>query len=327
MRKQAIRFTILSFVLLLSLSGCFSYRFEVQHNPDGSGRLTIESILSQDFQNIFSGDADLEQTHDDILAESIFTEDDLRDDPNIRSITEEEFTDPDTGDLHHILKIEIIDILTPLYLNQEEGDDTLIFQVVDNGDGTFLFTATLETPSDFTAGNDEMGEVMPMDPQSLSFFLQDSTITWQLSVDELIEADPIAEFDPANKIVTWEIPLTDVLFAEENLDIFAIYRTEGFQAVIEPEPEETPTPTLEPEPQDTATPTLAPTPTESPIRPTVDLDFEQPRSGFLGLPNWVPIVLAGALCLGLIVVVIAAVVILVVTRNNKQNPPPENQMD
>jgi len=327
MRKQAIRFTILSFVLLLSLSGCFSYRFEVQHNPDGSGRLTIESILSQDFQNIFSGDADLEQTHDDILAESIFTEDDLRDDPNIRSIIEEEFTDPDTGDLHHILEIEIIDILTPLYLNQEEGDDTLIFQVVDNGDGTFLFTATLETPSDFTAGNDEMGEVMPMDPQSLSFFLQNSTITWQLSVDELIEADPIAEFDPANKIVTWEIPLTDVLFAEENLDIFAIYRTEGSQAVIEPEPVETPTPTLEPEPQDTATPTLAPTPSESPIRPTVELDFEQPRSGFLGLPNWVPLVLAGALCLGLIVVVIAAVVILVVTRNKKQNPPPENQVD
>jgi len=327
MRKQAIRFTILSFVLLLSLSGCFSYRFEVQHNPDGSGRLTIESILSQDFQNIFSGDADLEQTHDDILAESIFTEDDLRDDPNIRSIIEEEFTDPDTGDLHHILEIEIIDILTPLYLNQEEGDDTLIFQVVDNGDGTFLFTATLETPSDFTAGNDEMGEVMPMDPQSLSFFLQNSTITWQLSVDELIEADPIAEFDPANKIVTWEILLTDVLFAEENLDIFAIYRTEGSQAVIEPEPVETPTPTLEPEPQDTATPTLAPTPSESPIRPTVELDFEQPRSGFLGLPNWVPLVLAGALCLGLIVVVIAAVVILVVTRNKKQNPPPENQVD
>jgi hypothetical protein len=70
--------------LLLSLSGCFSYRFEVQHNPDGSGRLTIESILSQDFLNMFSGSPDLEETQDDILAESIFTEDDLRDDPNIQ---------------------------------------------------------------------------------------------------------------------------------------------------------------------------------------------------------------------------------------------------
>lgn len=327
MRKQAIRSTILSLVLLLSLSGCFSYRFEVQHNPDGSGRLTIESILSQDFLGIFSGDLALEDGNRDILVESIFTEDDLRDDPNIGSITEEEFTDPDTGDLHHILEIEIIDILTPLYLDQEEGDDTLIFQVVDNGDGTFLFTATLETPSDFTSVNDEMRKVMPMDPQSLSFFLQDSTITWQLYVDELIEVDPIAEYDSANKVVTWEILLTDVLFAEENLDIFAIYRTEGSQAVIEPEPEETPTPTLEPEPQDTATPTLEPTPTESSIRPTVDLDFEQPRSGFLGLPNWVPLVLIGMLCLGLIVVVIAVVVILLVTQDKKQNPPPENQVD
>jgi hypothetical protein len=328
MHKKAIRFTILSFILLLSLSGCFSYRFEVQHNPDGSGRLTIESILSQDFLSIFSGSPDLEETHDDILVDSIFTKDDLRDDPNIRAISEEEFTDPDTGDLHHILEIEIIDILTPLYLDQEEGDDTLIFQVVDNSDGTFLFTATLETPSDFTAGNDEMDEFMPMDPQSLSFILQDSTITWQLSVDELIEADPIAEFDPANKIVTWEIPISDVLLAEENLDIFAIYRTEGSQTVIESEPEETPTPTLGPEyKQEEATPSSIPNATESPIRPTVDLDFEGPRSGFLGLPNWVPLVLVGALCLGVVVVVIAAVVIFLVTRNKKKDSPPENQVD
>jgi hypothetical protein len=327
MRKKAIRFTILSFVLLLSLSGCFSYRFEVQHNPDGSGRLTIESILSQDFLNMFSGDTTMEETLDDILNESVFSEDDLRDDPNIRAISEEKFTDPDTGDLHHILKIEIIDILTPLYLEQEEGDDTLIFQVVDNGDGTFLFTTTLEAQSDFTVGNEEMDEFMPMDPESLSFILQDSTITWQLSVAELIEADPIAEFDPANKIVTWEIPITDVLLAEEDLDIFAIYRTEGSQTVISPEPEETPTPTLGPEYKEEATPTSIPYATEAVIRPTVDLDFEQPRSGFLGLPNWLPLVLVGALCLGLIVVVIAAVVILVVTRNKKQNSPPENQVD
>jgi hypothetical protein len=326
MHKKAIRFTILSFILLLSLSGCFSYRFEVQHNPDGSGRLTIESILSQDFLSIFSGSPDLEETHDDILVDSIFTKDDLRDDPNIRAISEEEFTDPDTGDLHHILEIEIIDILTPLYLDQEEGDDTLIFQVVDNGDGTFLFTATLETPSDFTAGNDEMDEFMPMDPESLSFILQDSTITWQLSVAELIEADPIAEFDPASKIITWEIPISDVLLAEENLDIFAIYRTEGSQTVIESEPEETPTPTLGPEYKEEATPSSIPNATESPIRPTVDLDFEGPRSGFLGLPNWVPLVLVGALCLGVVVVVIAAVVIFLVTRNKKKDSPPENQV-
>ncbi|MBW6467524.1 MAG: hypothetical protein K0B06_13535 [Brevefilum sp.] len=327
MRKQAMRFTILSCVLLLSLSGCFSYRFEVQHNPDGSGQLTIESILSQDFLNMFSGSPDLEETHDDILAESIFTEDDLRDDPNIRAVSEETFTDPVTGDLHHILEIEIIDIQKPLYLDQEEGDDSIIFEVVDNGDGTFLFTATLETPSDFAAGNDEMDDVMPMDPGSLRFFLQDSTITWQLSADELIEADPVAKFDPVNKIITWQIPLTDVLFAAENLDIFAVYRTHGSQAALEPEPAETLTPTLEPEPEDTATPTLAPTSTESPIQPTVDLDFKQPRRGFLGLPNWVPLVLAGALCLGVIVVAIAAVVIFLVTRNKKQDPPPDNRTD
>jgi hypothetical protein len=328
MRKKAIRFTILSFVLLLSLSGCFSYRFDVQHNSDGSGQLTIESILSQAFLNMFSGDPGLEETHGDILVESVITEDDLRDDSNIRSISEETFTDPDTGDLHHVLEIEIIDILTPLYLDQEEGDDTPIFEVVDNGDGTFLFTATIEAQSDFTTGNDEMDEVMPMDPQSLRFFLQDSTITWQLSVDELIEADPLAAFDPTNKVVTWEIPLTDVLFATENLDIFAIYRREGSQAVIEPEPEPTPTPTLGPEyKQEEATPTSVPYATENPIRPTVDLDFEQPRSGFLGLPNWVPLVLIGALCLGVIVVAIAAVVIFLVTRNKKQDSPPENQVE
>jgi hypothetical protein len=184
--------------------------------------------------------------------------------------------------MHHVLEIRDHRYPKPLYLNQEEGDDTLIFRVVDNGDGTFLFTATLETPSDFTAGNEEMDEFMPMDPQSLSFILQDSTITWQLSVAELIEADPIAEFDPASKIITWEIPISDVLLAEENLDIFAIYRTEGSQTVIEPEPEETPTPTLGPEYKEEATPTSIPNATESPIRPTVDLDFEGAPQRFPG---------------------------------------------
>ena len=327
MRKTALRFIILSIVLLLTLSGCFAYRFEVQHNPDGSGHLTIESILSQDFLNLLSDIPDLEETHDDILDESIITKEDLRDDPNIRAISEEEFTDPVTGDLHHILEIEITDILKPLYLYQPDGKEDIVFQVVDNGDGNFLFTATLETQSDFALENEEMDEVMPMDPGSLSFILQDSTITWQLSVAELIDADPNAEFDPANKIVTWEIPLTEVLLAEENLEIFAVYRADGSQAVIEPQLMEITTPTLGPEYKEEATPTSIPYATESPIRPTVDLDFEQPRSGLLGLPNWVPLVLVGALCLGVIVVAIAAVVIFLVVQDKKQNPPPENQVD
>jgi hypothetical protein len=328
MRKKLFGLTILGIVLILGLSGCFSHRFEVIHNPDGSGKLTIETIFTEEYLDIFDEGVTMEEAQEDILAESMFTRENLPDDTNIRSVEEKDFIDPTTGALHHSLEIEIIDILTPVFF--EEGDDlSNIFMVQDNGDGTFLFTANLESMSEF-ADEDEDEDFM-MDPEMFRFMLQGSTITWQLHVEEFIEGDTQAVYDVANNTVNWELPMYDVLFAEEPLEIFAIYRVDSAEAV-EPEPQEVlmPTPdpdTPDPEIPDPDTPELViPDPAETDIRPPVDFEVDQPSDGFFGLPNWVPIVLVAVLCLGGIFVVIAAVIIILVVRKGKQKPP-SNQLE
>ena len=164
-----------------------------------------------------------------------------------------------------------------------------------------------------------MMESMPMDPQTLRTFLQGSNLTWQLSIDEFIEGDPQAVFDNTNKVVTWKLPIYDVLFGEEPVQVFTISRLETAETT-EPEPEKTD----EPERQEVTTPTAqVPTP-EIVIQPPAEITPDQPDQGFLGLPNQVPFVVAAVLCLGGMFVVIAAVVIILVVRKQKQNQT-ENQ--
>jgi len=323
MRNKVIGLTILGIVLILGLSGCFSHRFEVMHNPDGSGKLTIETIFTEEYLGIFDEGVTMEEAQDDILADSMFSRENLPDDPNIRSVEEKDFIDPTTGELNHSLEIEIFDILTPIYF--DDGDESSsIFQVEDYGDGTYLFTASLESMSEFT-DEDEDDDFM-MDPEMFKFMLQDSKVTWHLHAADFIEGDPYAIYDVMNGIVIWELPMFDVLFAEEPLEIFAIYRVDTAEAA-EPEPHEVlmPTPDLDtpdqdipdPDTPDLDIPDLASPETD--IRPPVDFEVDQPSDGLFGLPNWVPIVLVAVLCLGGMFVVIAAVVIFLVVRKQKQN--------
>ena len=314
MHKKTIVFTILGIIFILALSGCFSHRFEVQHNPDGSGKLTIETIFTEEYLGLFDEAQSMEEAQNDILADSMFSSENLQDDPNIGSVEESDYIDETTGALHHSLEIEIIDILTPVYF--EEGDDlSNIFLVEAYGDGTFLFTANLESMSEFT-DVDEDEDIM-MDPEMFRFMLQGSTIIYELHVSEFIEGDPLAVYDPASSTVNWEIPMYDVLFSEEPLELFAIYRVDIAETVEPTEPVEP----VEPEPEEVLMPPTDTDTEDTDTRPPVDNEFEQPADGLFGLPNWVPLVLVAVLCLGGILVVIAAVVIILIVRKRKQNQP------
>ena len=299
MRNKAIRFTILGIFLILTLSGCFSYFFEVRHNPDGSGQLVIESILSKDYLDLIAGDLPMDESFDDILARSLITQDDLRDDPNIKSITEDQFSDPSTGALHHILEIEIIDVFQPIYLDQEDIDIPF-FQIDDNKDGTFRFSTTLNVPSGYA--DEDMLENMPVDPGTLKFILQDSTLNWKLHVDEFIEGDRQAVYNRANQVVNWEIPIYDVLFSTEPIQIYAVYQLE-------------PSPTPTPEPQNAVQPSPTADIPEIASQTPVILETDQPDRDFLGVSNWTPLILIAVLCVGLMFLILLAVLIILVVRN------------
>lgn len=315
MHKKSIRLTILGLVLILTLSGCFSHRFQVQHNPDGSGKLTIETIFTEEYMSIIEDDLFMDDgDEDDIFGESMFTEDDLADSPNILSVTEDSYVDPETNALHHILEIEIANILEPVLFDQEDGEEPL-FTIEDQGDGTFLFTVTLEAPSDFIE-DEETDDDFMMDQETFRFMLQGSVVAWELQVAEFIESDPQAVYDPANNVVNWEIPMFDVLFGTEAVELYAIYRVDTAEPAEPTEPTEP-----EPEPEEVLMPPPDTDTEDTEIRPPVDSEFEQPADGVFGLPNWVPIVLVTVLCLGMLFVIVVVVVIFLVSRKRKKDQP------
>lgn len=326
MHKKSIVFTILGIVFVLALSGCFSHRFEVQHNPDGSGQFTIETIFTEDYLGLFDETQTMDEARDEILEDFLFTADNLVDDPNIGSVEESDFIDETTGSLHHSLEIEVLDILIPVYF-EDEDDLTYLFEVQDNGDGTFMFIPNLESMSEMV--DEEEDDDLVMDPEMFRFMLQGSTITWELLVAEFIEGDPQAVYDPGSNTVNWEIPMYDVLFPEETLELYAIYRVDTAETV---EPTETPEP-VEPDEPDPTEP-VEPDPVE-PVEPEPEPDIEDPddiedpietelemiEEGLFGLPNWVTLAVVAVLCLGGIMVIIAVVVIIVIVRKRKQNQP------
>ena len=307
MSKKTILFSALGILLVLSLSGCFSQRHEVRHNPDGTGHFSIETIFTEDYLIIFDFELTMAEAREEILAESVISSEELPlDDPNIRSVTENDFIDPDTGSLHHIIEIEINNILEPIFY--EEGDDfSTAFQIEDYGDRTFLFSTVIESLSEFV---DEEQDEADLEQEELRIMLADSTVSWKLYVEEFIEGDAYAVYDPAENVVNWEIPLYDALFGPEPIQIFAIYRLEA-QPGAEPEPTETPPALAEEE-----------TPEETPVE-DIETPAEEPanqRDGRTRMPNWISLLSLVVLCLGLFFVVIVVVVIILLARKSKNTP-------
>jgi hypothetical protein len=49
----------------------------------------------------------------------------------------------------------------------------------------------------------------------------------ELHVEQFIEGDPMAIYDRSNKVIVWEIPLTDLMKLTEPIEFWAVYRTKS----------------------------------------------------------------------------------------------------
>lgn len=295
MNKKIIKTTLLSIIFILLASGCFSYKFSFDHHKDGSGTIKIETILAKEFLDMMDDLGSMtDESEDSSTDVPIFAEEDLKDDPNIKSITQDVFTDPDTGAEHHVLEIEVYDILIPLSFDEDgEAAEGMVYKIEDQDNGNFRFEATVGIPEDFSE-NDEDG----MDPEFMRSFLQDSKFIWELKVDEFVEGDPKASYDSSSHLVTWEIPMTDILFGTAPTEIYAVYK---IKSSVFAKPEQK----------------------TEPIEDKLDGEATENTSdkkGLFGLPKWVPIVLVSLLCLVLIAAVIVVVIIIAITKKKKNQP-------
>ncbi len=314
MQKRTLLFLAASVIMLMALSGCYQVIYEVHHNPDGSGKFVIETIFTEEFLELMELEMTMEEAKDEILEDMVITEEDLPlYDSNIKSVREEDFIDSTTGSLHHIIEVELNDMLEAFVLEGEDPSETA-FTIEQKPDGSYQFTPNVDS-----------GDEMFDDGMDMSEFLgamEDSFIIWRLHVVDFVSGDEKAVHDPSSNTVTWEIPMADIFTSMEPLNLWAIYRLDD--AEVEPPEVIDPTPiTPDDEP-------IEPAPDEEPIAPPpVEEAPEEiivsPVEEESGLPNWVPITLVAVLCLGLIFVVVVAVVIFLVVKKRKkdgtQNPP------
>lgn len=282
MHKRTCLFIVLVGLLALLLSGCFSQRYEVRHNPDGSGRFSLETIFTQEYLVTLDEGLTMEEARPQILSESVLNKDEIPlDNPNILDATERDFIDPATGSLHHIIELEIQNLLEPIQFDPLD-DYSEPFRIQDYGDGTYLFSAVIESLSEFIG--DEM-EDDQFDREEARLMMEGSSVSWLIHVVQFIEGDERAVFDPGSGTVSWEIPMFDAMLGEEPVQIFAIYRLDS-----EPIP-------------DQADPGLPPE------------EIGQPTAGITdGLPAWLPLSLAALLCLGLGFALLVVVVLIVLLR-------------
>lgn len=314
MQKKSFWLIAISLLMLIALTGCYQVLYEVQHNPDGSGKFVIETIIMEEFLEIVEFDVPMEEAKDELLEDMVISEEDLPlYDSNIKSVNEEDFIDSATGSLHHILEIELYDMLEAFILEGDDPSDT-VFTIEEKPDGSFLFTPTIDSSADLMEDGVDLSEFITM--------MEDSYITWKLHVIEFVSADDLAVYDPVEKVVTWEIPMADVFTSTESIDLWAIYRLDAAEAepteVIEPTPITPDDDPIEPGPDEEP---IAPPPVEEAPEEIVVSPVEEES----GLPNWVPITLVAVLCLGLIFVVVVVVIIFLVVKKRKkaqpQNPP------
>lgn len=303
MKGKYLVIIILSIVFALALSGCWHEAYEFYHFPDGTGRVVIRSEITRDILALDDYDelSSMEQVRDE-LHEYISREGEYSSaDPNIAAVSYEEYIDPATDSLFYVTDINVVNMLESLFYEADTGEG---FNITANPDGTYRFSFVIEATDDgFFPGQDSLS---PNGAQREIF--ESASFSFVLHVAEFIEGDPQAVYDPAEKTVTWVFPLSDIYSPETRQELWADYRIEAQEVeVIEEEPEIV---VSEPEPPVVADEPDAP---DVPAPTPVDVTLEQ-DSGFLGLPNWVPLVLGGLFCLTLIVVVVVVVVFVILKK-------------
>jgi hypothetical protein len=58
-------------------------------------------------------------------------------------------------------------------------------------------------------------------------FMAGDMYTLKLHVEDLIEAEPNAVYDEDNKVLTWEIPMIDMMTGSAPVEFWAVYRIDS----------------------------------------------------------------------------------------------------
>ncbi len=299
MKRKYWVFAALCILFALALSGCINMISEIYHHPDGSGRYVMEMIFTEEMLifDEFEG-LSMEDMQDDLVEDFAADQAELEDHPNVSSANIDFFIEPATGSLHIITELEVIDMLQPL------PDDAEGVTIMANPDGTYRFS--VETPPITEMDIQDMEEAMD-ENDDLERMMESGELSYKLHVYELIEADPLAVYNPAEKTVTWTFSYGEIFTPGFELDLWAVYRIDAAEEVV---------PEIETPEEEEALPEVAvpePDIQEEPIAPVQVVETTE-ESGFLGLPNWVPMVLAGLCCLTLIVIGVVVVVFVVLKK-------------
>lgn len=221
MRKKLL--AVLSLLIVLTLTGCLEVSQKVWHNPDGSGRVVFEMMLSEDMLSFMGIEGSPEENREEILKElEIAPEDMPTDDPNIRNAAYNSFYNPETGKFHVILDLELFDLVKGLPIEEDGELSSFEFTVTDNNDGTYRFSQIMDASSDLGGGD--------LDQASLSMFetfMEGDMYTLELHVAELIETDPRGLYDNNNKVIVWEVPMVELMTLTEPTEFWAVYRIES----------------------------------------------------------------------------------------------------
>lgn len=288
MKGKYLVIVTLSIVFALVLSGCMNVITEIYHLPDGSGRYVVETIFTDEMLGLeeFEGlmMEDLQNDVVDLITSDLSNE--WLENPNLQTTTRDSYIDPGTGSLHIINEAVVENILGQLPENTT---------IIANPDGTYRFSVEID-PSVSDADLVEIREEDEEEFEELRPYIEKSEFTYKLHVYEFIEGDPLARYDPDEKTVTWVIPAIDAFEPNFDINIWAVYRIEAAEEEVVPEIEITEPPIQ-----------------EEPIAP-VEVVETSDDGGFLGLPNWVPLVLGGLFCLTLIVVVVVVVVFVILKK-------------
>ncbi len=294
MWKRTIKFFVLGGLMIVFLTGCFNIYSEIYHHPDNSGRLRIEYEFPEEILTLDEEEVTMEEVREDLLGWIDLDQTYSADDPNILSVSSEDFIDPNTGSLHYIIDIEVINMLEPFGSSDEEGT---ALTIEANPDGTFRFSLILEPTTQLGLDN---GELDLSDMRSL---MEGTVYVWKLHVQEFIDGDSRAIYTPDENVVTWRISMNDLFYLETAYEIWAVYRTEASEVEV----------------NDTEQDEIQSTEIDQP-----DLE-DQEQSGFLdglleGFPVWLPIVLAGLCCLALVGVVVVVLVFVVLKKRKVKGP-------
>ena len=210
---------VLSLVMILTLSGCMQVTQKIWHNQDNSGKYEVEMILSENMLSFMGFEGTAEDNREEILQEFAVSPEDLTsDDPNLKGASVNSYYDSEDRAFHIVMEIELLDMTKGFQFDEGAEMDAFAFTITDNNDGTFRFSQTTDYGS-------EMGDGIDQDSLGLfESFMAEDKHRLELHVEEFIEADPMAIYDPTNKVIVWEIPLVDLMKLTEPIEFWAVYR-------------------------------------------------------------------------------------------------------